>query len=109
MATTGTFITGLRDGYPLYQVYKKPALPESPSRAYGAGMAASGVGSVILGLAPLAGYVIRNGKKVAGHEGAAGAISSMMLFGAATAWAAPHVLIGVGSAFTGARIVATGS
>lgn len=109
MAVHGTFLNGLRDGYPLYQIFKKPTMPEDPSMAYGAGMTLGGIGSVLIGLAPLAGYMSSNARKAAPHEGAVGAVTSLALFGASVVWAAPHVLLGVGSAFTGARIVATGS
>ncbi len=109
MAVHGTFLNGLRDGYPLYQIFKKPAKPENPSAAYGAGMALSGVGSILIGIAPLTRYGGSQARKMAGHEGVIGAVTSMVLFGASALWAAPHVLLGVGSAFTGARIVATGS
>jgi hypothetical protein len=111
VATTGSFATGLRDGYPIYQIIKRPPMPKDPSAGYGAGMALTGVGSVFVGLLPLVGYAVSNGRKATGVStaGAHGKALSMVIFGASALWAAPHVLLGVGSAFTGARIVALGS
>lgn len=100
----GTFTTGLRDGFPLYQMIKRPEMPAEASKQYGAGMITGGIASVAMGIAAPAAYFMLGGSKV--H--ARGTVMSNVLFGASVLWALPNVLGGVGAAFTGANIIAGG-
>lgn len=103
MATTAApgFWQGARDGYPLYAMVRRPSLPGEPSRGYGAGMLASGLGSIVIGTAPLAALLVHS-RRSAGKG--VGTIPLVV----AGIWAVPHVLGGAAGAVEGANILAGG-
>ncbi len=99
-----TFKDGLRDGYPLYALVKRPDVPLRATSSYGAGMLTSGVAGTVVGVVPLAAYWMLHGS--AKRSGPRGLLGNIAL-GAAGLWAVAHVPAGIAAGFQGARMIAT--
>lgn len=97
------FVQGLKDGYPLYAMVKRPEVPDRAPASYGVGMVGGGLTGLAAGIAPLAGYYFFINRKNARVS----PIMKNVMLGGAAVWAFLHIPAGIAAAFQGARIVAT--